>query len=181
MRLTDYGYKYGLISEERYKSFTEKRQKISDLTENLNKIHLGKTSKVNEYLIELGYEPLDNGVTASELLKRSGVKYNRLKKYLDLPEDLRLSLSGEEELEISIKYEGYIKDQKKETLKLRKFEEVKLKDDIDYMHMEGLALEARQKLSAIQPKTVGQASRISGVNPADITTLILYLKRDKKI
>ena len=181
MRLTDFGYKYGLISNERYEKFVDKREKISKLAEILSKIHLGKTSKVNEYLVELGYEPLDNGVTASELLKRSGVKYNRLKEYLDLPDDLKLSLSGEEELEISVKYEGYIKDQKKEALKLRKFEEVKLKDDIDYMHMDGLALEARQKLSAIQPKTVGQASRISGVNPADITTLILYLKRDKKI
>lgn len=79
MRLTDYGYKFGLISEKRYKSFVEKRDKIARLTEILNKTHLGKTSKVNEYLVELGYEPLDNGVTASELLKRSGVKYSKLK------------------------------------------------------------------------------------------------------
>ena len=181
MRLTEYGYEYGLISKERYNKFKEKREKIQKLTELLNKTYLGKNSDVNEYLEELGFLRLENGLTASEILKRNGVKYSRLKKYLDIPEDLTLSHLGEEQLEISIKYEGYIKEQRKEAEKLRKFEEVKLRDDIDYLHMDGLALEARQKLNAIQPRTIGQASRVSGVNPADITNLILYLKRDKKI
>lgn len=181
MRLTEYGYEYGLISKERYNKFKEKREKIRKLTELLNKTYLGKNSEVNEYLEELGFLRLENGLTASEILKRNGVKYLRLKKYLDIPEDLTLSHLGEEQLEISIKYEGYIKEQRKEAEKLRKFEEVKLRDDIDYLHMDGLALEARQKLNAIQPRTIGQASRVSGVNPADITNLILYLKRDKKI
>ena len=175
MRLTEYGYEYGLISKERYNKFKEKREKIQKLTELLNKTYLGKNSDVNEYLEELGFLRLENGLTASEILKRNGVKY------LDIPEDLTLSHLGEEQLEISIKYEGYIKEQRKEAEKLRKFEEVKLRDDIDYLHMDGLALEARQKLNAIQPRTIGQASRVSGVNPADITNLILYLKRDKKI
>lgn len=181
MRLTEYGYEYGLISKERYNKFKEKREKIRKLTELLNKTYLGKNSEVNEYLEELGFLRLENGLTASEILKRNGVKYSRLKKYLDIPDDLTLSHLGEEQLEISIKYEGYIKEQRKEAEKLRKFEEVKLRDDIDYLHMDGLALEARQKLNAIQPRTIGQASRVSGVNPADITNLILYLKRDKKI
>ena len=181
MRLTEYGYKYHLISEERYKKFIEKREKINKITEILNKVHLGKNSKVNDYLNELGYDKLENGLTGSEILKRNGVKFNKLKEYIDIPSDLSLDHIGEEQLEISIKYEGYIKEQRREAEKLRKFEDVKLKSDIDYLHMDGLALEARQKLSAIQPRTIGQASRISGVNPADITTLILYLKRDKKI
>ena len=181
MRLTEYGYKYHLISEERYKKFIEKREKINKITEILNKVHLGKNSKVNDYLKELGYDKLENGLTGSEILKRNGVKFNKLKEYIDIPSDLSLDHIGEEQLEISIKYEGYIKEQRREAEKLRKFEDVKLKSDIDYLHMDGLALEARQKLSAIQPRTIGQASRISGVNPADITTLILYLKRDKKI
>ena len=181
MRLTEYGYKYHLISEERYKKFIEKREKINKITEILNKVHLGKNSKVNDYLKELGYDKLENGLTGSEILKRNGVKFNKLKEYIDIPRDLSLDHIGEEQLEISIKYEGYIKEQRREAEKLRKFEDVKLKSDIDYLHMDGLALEARQKLSAIQPRTIGQASRISGVNPADITTLILYLKRDKKI
>ncbi len=181
MRLTEYGYKYHLISEERYKKFIEKREKINKITEILNKVHLGKNSKVNDYLNELGYDKLENGLTGSEILKRNGVKFNKLKEYIDIPRDLSLDHIGEEQLEISIKYEGYIKEQRREAEKLRKFEDVKLKSDIDYLHMDGLALEARQKLSAIQPRTIGQASRISGVNPADITTLILYLKRDKKI
>ena len=181
MRLTEYGYKYHLISEERYKKFIEKREKINKITEILNKVHLGKNSKVNDYLNELGYDKLENGLTGSEILKRNGVKFNKLKEFIDIPRDLSLDHIGEEQLEISIKYEGYIKEQRREAEKLRKFEDVKLKSDIDYLHMDGLALEARQKLSAIQPRTIGQASRISGVNPADITTLILYLKRDKKI
>jgi tRNA uridine 5-carboxymethylaminomethyl modification enzyme len=181
LRLTEYGHKYRLISDERYARFEKKRDTIEKLRVLLNKEHLGKTSKVNDYLKELGYEPLDNGVSAAEVLKRNGVTYSRLKEYLDIPSDLSLTPSGEEELEITVKYEGYIKDQRREADKLRKLEEVKLKPDIDYKHMDGLALEARQKLAAIQPKTIGQASRISGVNPSDISVLILYLKRDKEL
>jgi len=181
LRLTEYGHKYGLINEERYEKFLHKKETIEKLRTLLTKTHFGKNSKVNEYLVELGYGALDNGVSASEVLKRNGVEYHRLKDYLDLPSDLELSSSGEEELEITVKYEGYIKDQRREADKLRKLEEVKLKADIDYKHMDGLALEARQKLAAIQPKTIGQASRISGVNPSDISVLILYLKRDKEL
>ena len=181
MRLTDYGHKFGLINEERYKYFCEKREKINKLIEILNKAHLGKNNKVNDYLVSLGYEKLENGLTASEILKRNGVSYKKLKEYLDIPLDLELDESGEEELEISIKYEGYIKDQKREADKLRKLEDVKLRNDIDYINMDGLRLEARQKLNNVKPKTIGQASRISGVNPADISVLILHLKRDKKL
>lgn len=181
MRLTDYGYKFGLISQERYDYFCHKRDVINKLKALLDKEHLGKNNEVNKYLIELGYEPLENGLTASEILKRNGVSYNRLKEYLDIPEELKLDESGEEELEISVKYDGYIKDQKREADKLRKLEDVKLKDDIDYLHMDGLRLEARQKLDSVKPKTIGQASRISGVNPADISVLILHLKKDKKL
>jgi len=181
LRLMDYGYKYGLISDERYARFEKKRDTIEKLRILLNKQHLGKTSNINDYLKELGYDALENGVSAAEVLKRNGVTYLRLKEYLDIPEELTLSPSGEEELEITVKYEGYIKEQRREAEKLRKLDEVKLRADIDYKHMDGLALEARQKLAAIQPKTIGQASRISGVNPSDISVLILYLKRDKEL
>lgn len=181
MRLTDYGYKYGLISKNRYDDFCVKREKIKKITELLDEIHFGKTSEVNNYLVSLGYLPLENGVSASELLRRNGVSYHELKKYLTLDQELELDNSGEEELEIAVKYEGYIADQRREADKIRKLENVKIVEKIDYLNMEGLRLEARQKLSKIEPKTIGQASRISGVNPADISVLIMYLKRDKKI
>jgi len=181
MRLTDYGYKFGLIGQERYDYFCKKRDTIDALRNVLDKQHCGKNHRVNEYLMSLGYERLENGLTASEILKRNGVSYTKLKEYLEIPEELKLDASGEEELEIAIKYEGYIKDQKREADKLRKLEDVKLRDDIDYLHMDGLRLEARQKLDMVKPTTIGQASRVSGVNPADISVLILHLKKDKKL
>ena len=181
MRLTEYGHKYGLINEERYSKFLDKKEKIEAIKKLLKEKHFGTNSKVNDYLVELGYTRLDNGISATEILKRNNVNYHRLKDYLDIPSNLELTPSGEEELEVSIKYEGYINEQRREANKLRKLEEVKLSSDIDYKHMDGLALEARQKLAAVQPKTIGQASRISGVNPSDIAVLILYLKRDKKL
>src|SRR5574344_1504831 len=181
MRLTEYGHKYGLINEERYSKFLDKKEKIEAIKKLLKEKHFGTNSKVNDYLVELGYTRLDNGISATEILKRNNVNYHRLKDYLAIPSNLELTPSGEEELEVSIKYEGYINEQRREANKLRKLEEVKLSSDIDYKHMDGLALEARQKLAAVQPKTIGQASRISGVNPSDIAVLILYLKRDKKL
>ena len=181
IRLSEYGHKYGLISEKRYESFKNKLKNIAFIKEILSKTHFGINSKVNEYLKEIGYENLSNGVSAYDLLKRNGVTFNRLRDYLEIPKEFNLSLSGIQSLETSIKYEGYIDEQRREANKIRKLEEVKLNLNSDYLHMEGLRLEARQKLNQIQPKTIGQASRISGVNPSDISVLILNLKRDKKI
>ncbi|MFA6754915.1 MAG: tRNA uridine-5-carboxymethylaminomethyl(34) synthesis enzyme MnmG [Bacilli bacterium] len=181
LRLTDYGYKYGLISKERYEYFTHKRDVIDKLLVYLNKKHVGITSKVNDYLVSLGYEKLDNGISAKELIKRNGVSYSVVKEFLDIPKGLELDKVGEEQLEIMIRYEGYIENQRKEAQKLRKLEEIKLDQDIDYLNMEGLRLEARQKLHLVNPSTIGQASRVAGVNPADISTLILYLRKEHKL
>lgn len=181
LRLTDYGYKLGLISEERYKKFVEKRENINKISQILEKQYLGETSKVNDYLVSIGYERLSSGVRAKDILKRNDVRYSELKKYLTFEEDLPLDHLGEIELEVSIKYEGYIESERKEAEKFRKLENIKLDLFEDYTNLDGLRLEARQKLNTVKPKTLGQASRISGVNPSDISSLILLLKKEHRI
>lgn len=179
LRLTDYGYKLGLISESRYYEFLSKKEKIEKITNLLEKTYFGETSPINEYLKSLGYDKLQSGVKGTDILKRNGVSYHELKKYLPLSDDLNLDNLGEFELEVIVKYQGYIENEKKEALKFRKLENIKLSSDIDYANMSGLRLEARQKLDKVKPGTLGQASRISGVNPSDISVLILNLKKAK--
>lgn len=181
LRLTEFGHKYGLISESRYQSFLDKKNKINKIQKILNETYFGATSPVNDYLISLGYEKLTCGVKGSDLLKRNGVSYNKLKEYLTFDEDLSLDHLGEFELEVSIKYEGYIESERKETIKFRKLEDIKLSQDTDYMKMDGLRIEARQKLNIVKPLTIGQASRISGVNPSDVAILVMNLKKIKKL
>lgn len=177
LRLTKYGYKYGLISQERYDFYLSKINKMEKLLVFLEKNFFGKTSKVNEYLVSLGYEPLENGVSYKDILKRNNVEYSKLKEYMDIPKELELDPYGEKQLSIYVKYEGYIENERKEAEKLRKLESIKLPENLDYSKLDGLALEARQKFNQIQPKNIGQASRISGVNPSDINALILHLKK----
>lgn len=181
LRLTDYGYKYGLISEERYKEFVDKKSKFEKILKILEDTYFGATSNINEYLVKIGYEKLSYGVNGKDLLKRNGVAYSELKKYLNIDEDLNLDTLSEFELEVSVKYEGYIESERKEAQKFRKLEDIKLNKDTDYSLMDGLRLEARQKLNLVKPLTIGQASRISGVNPSDISILVMNLKKGKKI
>ncbi len=181
LRLTEYGYKYGLIGKERYTNFLEKKAKFERISKILEETYFGATSKVNDYLIKLGYEKLTYGVNGKDLLKRNGVAYSELKNYLNLDENLSLDTLSEFELEVSIKYEGYIESERKEAQKFRKLEDIKLSKETDYSLMDGLRLEARQKLNAVKPLTIGQASRISGVNPSDISILVMNLKKGKKI
>lgn len=181
LRLTEYGYKYGLIGKERYTNFLEKKAKFERISKILEETYFGATSKVNDYLIKLGYEKLTYGVNGKDLLKRNGVAYSELKNYLNLDENLSIDTLSEFELEVSIKYEGYIESERKEAQKFRKLEDIKLSKETDYSLMDGLRLEARQKLNAVKPLTIGQASRISGVNPSDISILVMNLKKGKKI
>ena len=181
LRLTDFGHKYGLISEERYQKFLNKKEKFNEITSILNDTFFGATSPVNDYLVKLGYDKLTYGVSGKDLLKRSGVSYHELKNYLNLNSDLELDNLGEFELEVSIKYEGYIESERKEAIKFRKLEDIKLNKDTDYSNMDGLRLEARQKLNAVKPLTIGQASRISGVNPSDISILVMNLRKGNKL
>ena len=179
LRLTEYGHELGLISEERYQKFVEKKEKMSKIAQILEKTYFGETSPLNEYLTSLGYDKLQSGVKGVDILKRNGVSYHELKKYLNLDETLELDTLGEFELEVMIKYQGYIENERKEANKFRKLENIKLSKNLDYLNMSGLRLEARQKLDKVKPDTLGQASRISGVNPSDISVLILNLKKGK--
>lgn len=177
LRLTPIGYKVGLINEERYQRFQEKVQKLEKCKEILNKIHMGMPKGLCSYMEEIGYHGYVGGPTGAEMIKRPNVTLHEFKKFV--PELPPLTLEEEEQLEIMVKYEGYIDKQKKEAEHLVKLEETRLPVDLDYLNMEGLRLEARQKLSNVKPLTLGQASRISGVNPADISVLLMNIKRGK--
>lgn len=180
-RLIPKAHELGLVSDERYNKFLEKKNAMSIVFNILEKTYFGEKSPINEYLSSLGYEKLTYGVSAKEILKRNGVTFKELKKYLDIPVNIKLDNIAEEQVEIYIKYEGYILNQRKEAEKLHKLDNIDIKADIDYLNLDGLALEARQKFDAIKPKTIGQASRISGVNPSDINVLIMYLRKNRLI
>jgi tRNA uridine 5-carboxymethylaminomethyl modification enzyme len=180
VRLTPYGYKLGLISEERYQNFLKKNENVEKAQEILRKIHLGSSKRVNDYLSEKGFETLKAGVSGAELLKRPEIHYEHICDLIPEIKEIPLDFIGIAQLEISVKYEGYIKRELSEANSFAKFESYEIPDGIDYINMHGLALEARQKLDKIRPRTVGQAGRISGINPADISILILNLKRLQK-
>ena len=177
VRLTPYGYKLGLISEERYQNFLEKNKNVEKAIEILGKIHLGSSKRVNEYLESKGLETLKAGVSGLEFLKRPEVHYDNICDLIPEIKEIPLDYIGIAQLEISVKYEGYIKRESSVADSFAKFENYEIPNGIDYLNMHGLALEARQKLDNIRPRTVGQAGRISGINPPDISILILNLKR----
>ena len=174
LRLTDIGHEVGLISDERYEKFKEKREKTYKEIERIKRTTIKPTSEVNEVLTKLGSSNINNGVKLGDLLRRSELSYENLKEIDSerpvLPSDVV------QEAEIQIKYEGYIKLQEEQVEKFKKLEEKKLPKDVDYNELKGLRLEARQKLNKIKPDSIGQASRISGVSPADISVLLIYLE-----
>ncbi len=179
IRLTPYGYKLGLISQERYQKFLDKNENVAKIIEILKRTYLGANKKVNNYLSLHNLETLKAGVSAYEFLKRPEIHYLHIYDLIDEIKDIKLDYIGVSQLEISIKYEGYIKREQEEAISFSKFEDYKLPSNMDYLNMHGLALEARQKLNKIKPLTIGQAGRISGVNPSDISILIMELKRFK--
>ena len=180
LRLTDIGRNVGLISDERYAYFTKKRENINKVIEILESTYVGKRKEVEEYLSSLGFNELKGGILASELLKRPGVKYVELRKFIAELKDLELDEQTIDEIEVIEKYEGYIVKQKRDALNSQKLEELVIPEDIEYKDMNGIRLEAREKLEKVRPLTVGQASRISGVNPSDISMLILNIKKWKR-
>lgn len=177
LRLTEYGHQLGLIDEERYQEFVKKNENIEKARQILDKVHLGTNKATTDYLVSHGLEPLSSGVLASEFLKRPGVKYQNVYDLIPELQEIELDFIGVSQIEIMVKYEGYIQREEKEAQSFAKYESVKLPSDLDYMSMDGLALEARQKLDKIRPINIGQAGRISGVNPSDISILILNLKK----
>ena len=177
LRLTEIGHQVGLIKEERYQRFLAKKANIQKVTDILKSVYLGKRKEVEDYITSLGFNELKGGVQAFELLKRPNVKYVEIAKFIPELASFSLDESTIEEIEVIAKYEGYIIKQIKEAEGMAKLDMMKIPEGIDYLHMDGLALEARSKLNKIQPLTIGQASRISGVNPADISILILNIKK----
>lgn len=180
LRLTDIGHSIGLISDARYEKFCHKRKKIYRAIEILNSTYFGATKEMNCFLQQNGSTPLRGGVLAAELVKRPMIKLVSLLSFLPQLTDLNLDEFEVEEVEIMVKYEGYIVKQEKDAANMQKLEELKLDPNTDYLHLDGLALEARSKLNAVKPTTIGQASRISGVNPSDVSILIMHVKRTKK-
>ena len=178
LRLTEIGHKIGLISEERYNKFVEKRQNIEKEIARLKKLTVKPEKNVNDLLEKAGTTPLSTGTKMAELLKRTELTYDMLKD-ID-PDRPELTLQEKEEVEIQIKYEGYIKLQEAQVEKFKKLETKLLPEDIDYEELKGLSLEARQKLNKAKPHSIGQASRISGVSPADVSVLLVYLQQKNK-
>ena len=177
LRLTPKGYEVGLIPEKRYQKFIKKRENIEKEIERIKHTNIKPTEEVNKILKKYNSSPINRGVKLDELLRRSELTYEALKKIdIDRP---KLSKQEKEEVEIQVKYEGYIKLQKAQVEKFKKLEEKKLDETISYANLKGLSLEARQKLDKIKPTSIGQASRISGVSPADISVLLIYLEQQK--
>ena len=177
LRLTEIGHDIGLISDERFEKFKRKRENIEKEIERLKKLVVKPEKRVNELLIKYGPSELTSGTKMSELLKRTELDYDKLAEIdKDRPE---LSRQEKEEVEIQIKYEGYIKMQEAQVEKFKKLESKILPEDIDYEKLSGISLEGRQKLNKFRPRSIGQASRISGVSPADISVLLVYLQQMK--
>ena len=177
-RLTPLGYKIGLISEERYNKYLKKQEAIKNEVERASKVTISPSDELNNILVSAGTTPVSTGIKLADLLKRPQLNYKILsavdKTRTELPIDIMNCA------EVIIKYDGYIKRQIAEVQKFEKTESIKLPKNIDYMSIKGLRIEARQKLDKIKPENIGQASRISGVSPADITVLLIYCQQNKE-
>ena len=177
LRLTDIGRRVGLIGDERYAAFEEKRRLINEEIKRIEKTVVAPSDEVNEYLSSLGSTTLKTGIKLAELLRRPELTYALLERIdptrTQLPRGVRVSA------EIAIKYEGYIKRELAEVERQKKLEDKRLPDGIDYKSILGLRLEAAEKLDKIRPMNIGQASRISGVSPADISVLLIYLQGNR--
>ena len=180
VRLTEYGYRLGLIERPRYAKFEEKYRIIDEVINLLETCNVSDKAGLNDYLAELGYETTSDGWKGADILRRPRTHYKRIATLMDCLQGYDLDDESSLALETKVKYQGYIKRQQREAEALLREEGMPLSPDIDYLHMDGLRLEARQKLDAVRPLTVAQAARISGVNPADISILLINLRRAKK-
>ena len=178
LRLRKYGYQMGLISEEQYQNLLEKERQIKEEINRVENTFVGATKTVQDLLARMDSTPLNSGSSLAELIRRPELNYHVLKE-IDgerpaLPEDVQ------EQVNINIKYDGYIRRQMKQVEQFKKMEVKKIPENIDYDNIGSLRIEARQKLNEIRPMNIGQASRISGVSPADISVLLVYLEQFRK-
>ncbi len=174
LRLTPMGKEIGLISEERYEKFLTKKEMIEKEIERLKKTYLPPSEAVLKYLESRDSTAIKSGIQVTELLRRPEISYESLSEVCELPD---LPRAVREQVEVAVKYEGYIRRQMQQVEQYKKLEGRKLPKSIDYNEIQGLRLEARQKLSQIRPDSIGQASRITGVSPSDISVLLIYLEQ----
>lgn len=173
-RLMKYGHDAGLVSDEIYQKYLDKMKAVFDEIDRLDTIRFTPKHPINEVLEQLGSTKLTEGISAKELIKRPELDYEKIRSFVQAPD---LSEEQRKRITILIKYKGYIDKAMRQAAKQKKMEEKRIPNDIDYEDINNLALEAKQKLSKIHPLTIGQASRISGINPADISVLLIYLKQ----
>lgn len=176
LRLREYGHQIGLIDDDTYQKFLLKKQHIEEIKVILKETKITPTKETNTLLANMGTSPIKDGLTLYELLKRPELSFASVEKFKDFP----YNESEKEEVEIMIQYEGYIKKQEKDTKKLLDLERIKIPANISYDDIKNIASEAREKLKKVEPETLGQASRISGVNPADIAIIMVYLKKEER-
>lgn len=176
LRLTPKGYEIGLVTEERYKHFTERKEKLEEALSYIRTKRFTPKKEINETLERIGTAPLTTGTGADQILKRPEMTYRKMVEALGCPV---FDAEATEEMEITVKYEGYIARQESAIRKAARMESEKMPADMDYLNLEGISIEARQKLDKIRPVSLGQASRISGVSPADMSVLMVYLKQKK--
>ncbi|SHG72534.1 tRNA uridine-5-carboxymethylaminomethyl(34) synthesis enzyme MnmG [Ornithinibacillus halophilus] len=177
LRLTELGYELGLISEERYQRFVEKKRLVEEEKKRLYKIIVKPSEDVQQMLNEANGTPLKEAARAYDLLKRPEMSYDLLSRVIETNDELPLDVK--EQVEIQIKYEGYIKKANEQVERMLKMEDKKIPENIDYDDISGIATEAKEKLKEVRPLSVGQASRISGVNPSDISILLVYIEQGK--
>ncbi len=177
IRLRKYGYQAGLVSDAEMQACLTRQEQIRDEIERISKVHTGSGENVQELLVSLGSSPVESGATLAELIRRPELNYQVLAP-LD-PDRPSLSSDVQEQVNIEIKYEGYISRQKKQVIQFEKTEKKKIPEDLDYDDVQSLRLEARQKLKEFRPANIGQAGRIAGVSPADVSVLLVYLKKRK--
>lgn len=179
-RLSEYGHQLGLLPEDRYVAFKKKYEDIARAIHILATTNISDREGLNVYFQERGFPPTEMGWKGLDILKRPGFTYARIAALMPELSDFHFYDDSILALETKVKYEGYLKKQEMEAEGLSKAERVRLPEDIDYLHMDGLRLEARQKLDAVRPRNIGQASRIPGVNPADVSILLLQLRKLRK-
>ncbi|MGJ9459187.1 tRNA uridine-5-carboxymethylaminomethyl(34) synthesis enzyme MnmG [Oceanobacillus sp. CF4.6] len=175
MRLTELGHALGIVSDDRYNKFVEKKRFVEEEKKRLSKITIKPTDEVNEIMVEAGASPLTEAVKAYDLLKRPELSYEMIDRMIESNSEINNEVK--EQVGIQIKYEGYIKKAREQVERMLKMEDKKVPIDIDYDDIHGLATEAVEKLKKVRPLSVGQASRISGVNPADVSILLVYIQQ----
>lgn len=177
LRLLEIGYEIGLVPESRYSKFLEKKKRVEDELVRLRSTMIKPNEVTQDLIKSVAGSELKDGIRAADLLKRTEMNYDLVAQLS--PSEVELSIEEKEQVEIQVKYEGYIDKSLQQVEKLKKMEDKKIPENIDYNAINGIATEAKQKLMQVRPLSIAQASRISGVNPADISILLIYIEQGK--